>query len=270
MLKRLGELVAGEVAGGDGADDLLDLSGDDVAGEEFLIVEDLAEDALGEEMLDEHLADGVVGEVGVDGLAAEFGEGLEVLAEGGILLVLGFEDGGDAASEVGDLVGELGDGLFPVGDVGVAVVEEKLEDFDQVFWLDEIAVEGDAVVLIEDGSIRRLEEDVGEWISGGDFLFDFNLEIVGGVLRFPEAVLEGEVVDEGSVCAQGLFGCALELVLLDEVPGVGMAAFLEEVGEGGAGVAFGVVAVEVELGEGGVVGLDRGVRGLQRKEAHLA
>jgi hypothetical protein len=68
-------LVAGKVACGDGADDLFDLGGDDVAIEEFLIVEDLAEDALGEEMLDEHLADGVVVEVGIDGLAAEFGEG---------------------------------------------------------------------------------------------------------------------------------------------------------------------------------------------------
>jgi hypothetical protein len=82
------------------------------------------------------------------------GEGLEVLAEGGILLVFGFEDFGDAAGEVGDLVGELGDGFFPVGDVGVAVVEEELENFDQVFGLGEVAVEGDAVVLIEDGAGR--------------------------------------------------------------------------------------------------------------------
>jgi hypothetical protein len=119
------------VPGGNGADDLFDLGGDDVAGEEFLVVEDLAEDALGEEMLDEHLADGVVGEVGVDGLAAEGGEGLEVLAEGGILLVFGFEDGGYATGEVGDFLGELGDGLFPVGDVGEFVTEEAFEDFDE-------------------------------------------------------------------------------------------------------------------------------------------
>ena len=50
----------------------------------------------------------------------------------------------------------------------------------------------------------------------------------------------------------------------------GRAAHFEEVGEGGTGVALGFVAVEMELREGGVVGLDRGVRGLQRKEAHWA
>ena len=216
----LEELVAGEVAGGDGADDLLDLGGDDVAGEEFLIVEDLAEDALGEEMLDEHLADGVVGEVGIDGLAAEFGEGLEVLAEGGILLVLGFEDGGDAASEVGDLVGELGDGLFPVGDVGVAVVEEKVEDFDQVLGPGDVAVEGDAVVLIEDGAVGGLEEDVGQRVSCGYFGFDFLLQVVGGVLRFPKAVGKSEGIDECSVGAEGLLAGAFELVLLYEMPAV--------------------------------------------------
>jgi hypothetical protein len=51
------------------------------------------------------------------------------------------------------------------------------------------------------------------------------------------------------------------------MPFVGLGAFLEDIGEGGAGVALGVVAVEVELGEGGVVVFDRGVRGLQREEA---
>ena len=55
-------------------------------------------------MLDEHLADRGVGEVGVDGLAAEFGEGLKVFAEVGILLVFGFEDVGYAAGEVGDFL----------------------------------------------------------------------------------------------------------------------------------------------------------------------
>ena len=109
--------------------------------------------------------------------------------------------------------------------------------------------------------VGGLEEDVGEGVApfelGGDFFF----EVVAGVLGLPEAVDEGEGVDEGSVGAEGLFGGAFELVLLDEVPVVGGAAFFEEVGEGGAGVSFGLVAVELELREGGVVGLDGSVRG---------
>ena len=59
---------------------------------------------------------------------------------------------------------------------------------------------------------------------------------------------EGEGVDEGSVGAEGLFVGAFELVLLDEMPVVGVGAFFEEVGEGGAGVAFGFVSVLDEIG----------------------
>ena len=74
-----------ECAAGQGGDDLLDFGGDDVAAGEVGVVEDLAEDALGEEVLDEHLLDGVVGEVGIDGLAAEGVEVLEAWRKAGWL-----------------------------------------------------------------------------------------------------------------------------------------------------------------------------------------
>lgn len=201
-------------------------------------------------------------EVRVDGLAAEFGEGLEVFAEGAVLLELAFEDGGYAFGEVGDLLGEPGDGFFPVDLVGLLVLEEEFEDFDELFGGGDGVVEGDAVALVEDGVAGGLEEDVGEGIAGFALALDLFGEVVVGVLGFPEAVDEGEVVDEGAVGAEGLFVGAFELVLLDEVPAVGGAAALEEVGEGGAGVAFGGVAVFGEGGEGFEVGLDWLVRGL--------
>ena len=143
--------------GGDGADNLFDLGGDNVALQELLVVEDLAEDALGEEVLDEHFADGVVGEVGIDELTAEFGEGGEIFAEGGVLLELFFEDFGYAVGDVGDLLGELCDGVFPVDFVGLFVFEEELEDFNELFGGGDGVVEGDAVVLVEDGVARGLE-----------------------------------------------------------------------------------------------------------------
>jgi hypothetical protein len=93
-----------------------------------------------------------------------------------------------------------------------------------------------------------LEKDVGEWVARGNFGLDFLLQVVGSVLRFPEAVDEGKGVDERSVGAEGLLGGPFELVLLDEMPAVGRGALLEDVSEGRAGVAFGVVTVEVELG----------------------
>jgi len=148
------------------------------------------------------------------------------------------------------------------------MIEEELEDFDEVFGFGEVAVEGDAVVLVEDGAVGGLEEDVGEGVARGYFGFDLFLQVVGGVLGFPQAVDEGEGVDEGSVGAERLLVGAFELVLLDEVPVVGAGAFLEKVGEGGAGVAFGFVSVLVKLGESGVVGEDWFVGGLEGEEAH--
>jgi hypothetical protein len=56
---------------------------------------------------------------------------------------------------------------------------------------EEVAFAGDAVVLVEDGAVGGLEEDVGEGVACGCFFLDFGLEIVGGVFGFPEAVDEG-------------------------------------------------------------------------------
>ena len=78
----------------------------------------------------------------------------------------------------------------------------------------------------------------------------------------------GEVVYDGPVGAEGLLISPRELVLLYEMAAVGRGTLLEQVGESGAGVAFGDMAVSMELGECFVVGLDGFVRGLEWEEAH--
>jgi hypothetical protein len=76
------------------------------------------------------------------------------------------------------------------------------------------------------------------------------------------------VIEDGAVGTEGLLACSLEWELFDQVPFVGRGALLEQIGEGGAGIALGGVAVLQEQGKGGVVGLDWGVRGFEGKEAH--
>ena len=98
-------------------DDFFDFGGDDVAAGEVGIVEDRAEDALGQQVLDEHLLDGFVGEVGVDGLAAEGVEGIEALDEGGIGASLLLDILLDRLGELRDVVLEVGDGFVPLLDV---------------------------------------------------------------------------------------------------------------------------------------------------------
>ena len=142
----------------------------------------------------------------------------EVFAEGGVALVFCGEDFVDAVGELGDFGGELGDGILPVGDVGLLVVEEELEDFDELFRRGDGLVEGDAAVLVEDGVVGRLEEGVDERVALFALFADFDGELVVGVLGFPDAVLEGEFVDECAVGTERLFGGAFEVEFLDEVP----------------------------------------------------
>ena len=68
------------------------------------------------------------------------------------------------------------------------------------------------------GAVGGLEEDVGERVALGGLGLDLFFEVVGGVFGLPEAVDEGEGVDEGCVGAEELFVGAFELVFLDEVP----------------------------------------------------
>lgn len=171
-------------------------------------------------------------------------------------LELAFEDAGYAFGKVGNLLGELGDGLFPVDLMGLLVLEEGFEDFYELFGVGNFVVEDDAVALVEDGAAGGLEEDVGERAAGVAFAGDFFGEVVVGA--------EGLLATPATkTCRWGprLVG-AFELVLLDEVPAEGRAAALEEVGEGGADVALGGVAVLREGGEGFEVGLDGLVGGL--------
>ena len=158
------------MAAGERVNDLLDFGGDDVAAGELRIAEDAAEDALGEEVLDEHLFDGFVFEVGIDGLAAEVGEGGKALDEGALVFALVLDQLHCAAGDVGDALGELAYGAVPTVVVGLTPLKEEAEDFDEFLRVLDGVVEGDATVLEEQGAVGALEEDVGAGIAGVEFL----------------------------------------------------------------------------------------------------
>src|SRR6185437_952765 len=61
------EIAAVESAPGQGVDDFFDLGGDDIAAVKVGVAKDFADEALGEQVLDEHLIDGGDGDVGVEG-----------------------------------------------------------------------------------------------------------------------------------------------------------------------------------------------------------
>ena len=73
------EIVAAEGAGIEGGDDLFNLLRNDVAQMKSAMAKDLAENALGEDVLDDHLLDGLDGNVGIERASAE---GAEIFKRG--------------------------------------------------------------------------------------------------------------------------------------------------------------------------------------------
>src|SRR6185437_5660449 len=94
--------VAAEVLAGKGVNHLLNFSGDDVAARELRVIEDAAEDALREQVLDQHGLNRFFREVGIDGLAAELDEALKGGDEILVLLALGLDQLFDCAGDLRD------------------------------------------------------------------------------------------------------------------------------------------------------------------------
>ena len=248
--------VAAVGAGEEGIQDRLNLAGDGVAADEVVVLEDGAQEALGEEVLDEHFLDGLVAEVGVEGGAAEGGKVGEGSDKGGVGLALGVNDLLEAAAQVGDLLLEVGDGLVPFLVDGLGVGEELVDDLGQVFGIGEIGVEGGLAVLEQEGAVGGLEEDVGIGVALVELAADFGFQVIVGVLGLPVTVDAPEGVAEGGVHDDAVAAAALHGIFGFEGPATLAGGGAEEVEKRLADGSFAGDAVLVELSECGVIGLD--------------
>jgi hypothetical protein len=120
--------------------------------------------------------------------------------------------------------------------------------------------------LDEDAGLGVFEDDVAEGVAFGDFFLDFGVEVVPGVFGFPVATDQEHLVFEGAVGADGFAG-GFFAELGDECPVVGAGGVLEEELEGRGESAFVEDVLVLEIGEGGVVGVESfserfGARGL--------
>jgi hypothetical protein len=101
-----------------------------------------------------------------------------------------------------------------------------------------------------------LEEDVAVGLALVELAADFGFKVVVGVLGFPVAVDALEGVAEGGVHDDAVAAAALHGKFGFEGPAALAGGGAEEVEEGLADGGFAGDVVLVELGEGGVVGLD--------------
>ena len=147
-------------------DDLFDFGGDDVAAGEFGVVENLAEDAFGEQVLDEHALDRIFGEIGIDGLTAQGVKVVEAANEGGTAAALLVDDLLDGGCEFGDALLEFGDGGVPLLVIGLAIGEKAVQQLDQVLGGRDVFIQAEAdAVLVKDGALGHLKDGVGSGIA---------------------------------------------------------------------------------------------------------
>ncbi len=81
-----------EGAAGEGIDYLLDFGSNRITANKIGIIEDSAEEALGKQVLDEHLVDDIRADLWVKRCAAEFGKGIESCDELPIGLIFSLND----------------------------------------------------------------------------------------------------------------------------------------------------------------------------------
>ena len=185
MFQTLAEIVTAEHAGIERRDDFFNFLRDDVARDKIGHVENLAEDALGEDVLDDHFLDGLDGNVGIERATAERTEILKRGDEFFVGLAFGFDEGFQARANLRDFVFEFLDGFSPFRDGGRREFQKQGEDFYEVVGLGQVGFPKPFAVLVKHGAVGLPEKDVLLRIADGEFIFDFPVEVISRVFGFP-------------------------------------------------------------------------------------
>lgn len=196
-------------------------------------------------MLDEHLLDGVFGDVRVDRRTVYVGEVVERPLEALVGAALLADQLQEPLRQFGDLVLELRDGMLPLFVGGRLVLHERLDRLDKRLGLSDVVVEDFPIVLPNDGVVGGLEEDIVARVAALELPLDFIVEIVVGVLGLPDAVDELERVEHCAVHADAVV-VALHRVLFGERQPQLTPASAQEIGKRGRDGAFGE---EMEAGD---------------------
>ena len=97
------------------------------------------------------------------------------------------------------LAGEARHGLLEVAEFLNFMAVEGAEQVGQFRPLAAVGLQHAALVLVEDGRVGVLEDDVAEGITALALAPDLNLKVVAAVLGLPEAVLQPPLVAQGAV-----------------------------------------------------------------------
>ena len=252
-VETLEELVSVKGVSREDIDDVLNFAGDDIASGEIGIIEDGSEDAFRHQVLREHPFHLCLGEIRVNRVSALLMEVRERLSEFGGILAFGLNECLQFRAEFGDGILECVDGIIPLGKILLRVGEEGFKELDEIARFRDVQVEDKRAVLVEDGAMRGLEDDVFRGVARGKFLLRFNGEIIEEIFRLPVPEDESEVGDDFAVDADVVsVGCCARLFAYQREIALS-AVVLQECLEGDADGTFMLRAEFGELFEFGVV-----------------
>ena len=105
----------------------------------------------------------------------------------------------ECAGEVWDVFSEICDGGLPILQFGRRVGEQELEHPNQVFGFSDVDVHHLCSILIEDGALWVLKEDIVERVACLAFVDDRSGEVVVHIFRFPVGERESDFVENSTV-----------------------------------------------------------------------
>jgi hypothetical protein len=153
-------------------------------------------------------------------------------------------------SKFRDTLLKLFRGFFPFGYFRGAVFKEELKDFNKLSGICNILIKKEIIILIENGSLRGLEQDIITRVTKGKLAFYFFIEVIVFVFGFPVAVSKFISIDQSTINTNGVFAFAFDFPLGDESPLELFSAVVEQTLEG--------------LAYGSFVGYVDGLESLQR------
>ena len=224
----LEEVLTGKCTGGQRVDDFLDLHGDDIFLHEVARLEHTSENALGEDVLDEHFLDSGLGKIGVQRTVAKDDKAGQCIPEDGVLPLLFRDDVRKGAAMFCDAVLEFSARLLPLLDGRLVVVEEGAQRIRELVGTGQCTVEDACAILIEHGTVGGLEEDILFWITKTELGFNLLFQIIRTVLRFPDAVDKIELIHDCTVRAERPLAGTMDRVFGNKLPADLSRAIIEQ------------------------------------------
>ena len=166
---------------------------------ELAFGEHAQEDVLGEDVLQQHLANIGGGDVGADGLVALLQEGLGGCLVGHVASLGGVHGSAQVVEDSGQVGFELLLGLAELLDLRQFVVEEAADQAVQFARAGHIHPHCFFPILEQHGGLGVFENYVVAGVAAVELLLDFGFQIVVGVLGFPVAAGHAQGVFYGAV-----------------------------------------------------------------------